>query len=41
MMPSKDANVDLPEEDGPEIPTTKTCLPFWRSEVALDIMKAR
>ena len=39
MMPSKDAKVDLPEEEGPEMAMTKICLPFWRSEVALDIVK--
>jgi hypothetical protein len=39
MMPSKDAKVDLPEEDGPEMATTKTCLPFWSSEVGSDILK--
>jgi hypothetical protein len=39
MMPSKDAKVDLPEEDGPEMATTRTCLPFWRPKVASDILK--
>jgi hypothetical protein len=40
MMPSNDAKVDFPEEDGPEMATAKTCLPFWRSEVATDIVKS-
>jgi hypothetical protein len=40
MMPSKDAKVDLPEEEGPEMAMTKICLPFWRSEVASDIVKS-
>ena len=40
IMPSREAKVDFPEEDGPEMATTKTCLPFWRFEIALDIVKS-
>ena len=39
ILASKEAKVDFPDEEGPEMATTKTCLPFWTYEVASDIVK--